>query len=375
MQSMEEKEMAENKITDLEMNICKYMDIKEIKYYSELLKMIGAELGMNYQERIDFAAKQKSNFSKMLKGERPLERKFIEPLEKILGVSLAKLTCEYSYDLPLDESDIPFIKGFRYYAHKDDPKLYEELDKMCTLEGNPILSNTDEYEKGFLDYLVEYQAINGIRFLSEKHNFVVEPYGQTLMFSSNTLYRNMFCANYMEVAKLIIRSSDSKLFNKVFNNFECMVLSPWVDDNLWCKKEEFIDEVINNEKIFESIFKINNYSFDAINRGCNPKDGKKPDIKLINPLIECCLDYALKNLAYYKDQALKILNFAMSYNKEIIHTLDPEADRYCIQYKYYVCESHRRIHANLILTDITQTGDKEIDEMISKLPTIKINAM
>ena len=67
-------------MSDLRNNIHRYMDIKQIKYYSDLLYMIGKELKVN--DPYEFAEKEKSNFSKMLKGERPLKHEFIIPLEK-----------------------------------------------------------------------------------------------------------------------------------------------------------------------------------------------------------------------------------------------------------------------------------------------------
>ena len=72
-------------------NIDKYMDLKGIKYYSNLLIMIGKKMGMNQQQAMEFSKKEKSNFSKMLKGERPLKIEYVAPIEEILGVPLAKI--------------------------------------------------------------------------------------------------------------------------------------------------------------------------------------------------------------------------------------------------------------------------------------------
>lgn len=69
---------------DLKSNIDHYMELKGIRKYSHLLIDIAHELGMKGQEAYEFADKEKSNFSKMLKGERPLKYDFIIPLEKIM---------------------------------------------------------------------------------------------------------------------------------------------------------------------------------------------------------------------------------------------------------------------------------------------------
>ena len=115
--------------TKLQENIDRYMDLKGIKYYSELLYEIGKQLGKSKSEAREFANKEKSNFSKTLKGNRPLNHEFIIPLEIIFGVPLAKILNEQLYFVSVQKEDIPFLKSFRYYAYKDDYKLYDELYK------------------------------------------------------------------------------------------------------------------------------------------------------------------------------------------------------------------------------------------------------
>ena len=67
----------------LKTNVDHYMKLKGIKRYSHLLVNIAHELGIKGQDAYVFAEREKSNFSKMLKGERPLKYDFIIPLEKI----------------------------------------------------------------------------------------------------------------------------------------------------------------------------------------------------------------------------------------------------------------------------------------------------
>ena len=89
-------------VNNLKKNIDQYMKLKGIKMYSHLLVNIAHELGVKGQEAYKFANIEKSNFSKMLKGERPLKYEFIIPLEKIFGVSLARLMDEVAYKLPIE---------------------------------------------------------------------------------------------------------------------------------------------------------------------------------------------------------------------------------------------------------------------------------
>ena len=64
-------------MNNLKKNIDHYMKLKGIKMYSHLLVNIAHELGVKGQEAYKFANNEKSNFSKMLKGERPLKYEFI----------------------------------------------------------------------------------------------------------------------------------------------------------------------------------------------------------------------------------------------------------------------------------------------------------
>ena len=126
-------------MTALKNNIDHYMKLKNIKMYSHLLADIARELGMKGQEAYRFAEREKANFSKMLKGERPLKYEFIIPLEKIFGVSLARLMNEDAYKLPVEKENVAFDKGFRYYAFLDNPVLYEkEFDKLLNIDGKTI---------------------------------------------------------------------------------------------------------------------------------------------------------------------------------------------------------------------------------------------
>ena len=154
----------------LKTNVDHYMKLKGIKRYSHLLVNIAHELGIKGQDAYVFAEREKSNFSKMLKGERPLKYDFIIPLEKIFGVSLARLLKEDAYKLPVERENVPFDKGFRYYAYLDDPKLYqEEFDLWLAKDCRSIMTKSDEFGKTFLDYLVEYHSINGVRYLHDEY--------------------------------------------------------------------------------------------------------------------------------------------------------------------------------------------------------------
>ena len=125
---------------NLKNNIDHYMELKEIKMYSHLLVNIARELGIRGQD---------------------------------------------AYKLPVEKDNVPFNKGFRYYAYLDDSKLYkEEFNLLLAKNGESILTQTDEFGKTFLDYVVEYHSVNGIRYLYEEYGIKLNGY-----FSNNFKFR------------------------------------------------------------------------------------------------------------------------------------------------------------------------------------------
>ena len=59
----------------------------------------------------------------------------------------------------------------------DDAKLYkEEFDLLLTKDGKSIISETDEFGKTFLDYVVEYRAVNGVRYLHDEYGIKLKWY-------------------------------------------------------------------------------------------------------------------------------------------------------------------------------------------------------
>ena len=365
LQIQEVKKMA----TILQNNIDKYMDLKGIKYYSDLLYEIGKLMGKTKPEARVFAEKEKSNFSKTLKGERPLKYDFIVPLEKIFGVPLAKLLDDQPYFESINKDDIPFLKSFRYYAYKDDPELYDELDKTSTIDGNDIINNSDEYNKYFFDYLIEYRAFNGLRHLVYKHNFHLNPINPTLYQMDDNSW--VLVSVREQAAKFIIDSNDPDIFNKVFNPFEYLIRFSYREADCIYTEEYFIEAVVNNDKIFNSLFTERVYPFEYINKGIEPRDGNKPDINCTNTLLNVCLDYCLRNLSKYKEQAIKILDYGKKYNEKALAGLIIPQSECRLDYVGNLYVGWKCYYTNLIFTDIENTNDSTIQNLIASLPTLE----
>ena len=350
-----------NCMSDLKKNIDRYMDIKQIKYYSDLLLLIGKELGVN--NPYDFADKEKSNFSKMLKGERPLKHEFIIPLEKIFGVSMARLLNDNAYALPLDKEDMPYIKSNRYYAYKDDMALFEdEFEKtMISTDGYPTVCNSDEFNKTFLDYVVEYRSVNALRFLLRKHNLKPTPFNRNSFTIDNSF--SIFASSGNDLLKMVIQEDDVELFRSLFDPFETCIRFHVSYDQLRLDLQTF-EFILNSEKIFNYLFEPKQLKYKDFNSSVVGHDDEI--IVLLNPLLSECLDYALSDLSKYSNRARQILLFGIDYNKKALESIDVDSRYLRVEeYGCVYCSGYELVTS--IVYPEYSTDDKEMVELIDKL--------
>ncbi len=358
-------------MTALKNNIDHYMKLKGIKMYSHLLHAIALQLGIKGQAAYDFASREKANFSKTLKGERPLKYEYIIPLEKIFGVSLARLIEEDSYKLPVEKEMVPFIKGFRYYAYVDDMELYEkELSKMLNKENKSILHEMDEFGKTFIDYVVEYKAVNGVRFL---HDY----YKLRLRFWNNqfeTEPKGIFWVHEggVEFCRMVANMGDLKLFNDIFDSYFMFASNGFYLPQTLYAQDDFFEIVMDHDYLFNDMFEIKTYKYE-FGPSAKRKQGRDSmSFISINPIINGCLNYALKHLDKYKKQAIEILKFGIEHNDRVKSglTLKPE--------DVYIDEigGLRNIRSNDVLdiaveANVKDIKDKEINDLIEKMPKFK----
>lgn len=360
---------------NLKNNIDHYMELKGIKRYSHLLVNIAHELGIKGQDAYKFANKEKSNFSKMLKDERPLKYEFIIPLEKIFGVSLARLLDEDAYKLPVEKDNVPFNKGFRYYAYKDDPKLYkEEFNLLLAKDGQSILTQTDEFGKTFLDYVVEYHSVNGVRYLHEEYGIKLKWYYNHFEFRKDSGIIWIDFNNCIEFARLVASMNDVELFNDIYDSYYMFLANGHYGTNnsIFCRSE-YLEIMLDNDNLFHSIFEIKPYEFELL--GSRVRREKQIDSITycsINPIINNCLRYALEHLDKYKRRAIDILKFGIKHNTEIINEAGADT--------YYICNelggvigSGRTDQFSCDVDDIAvcvdiEVNDDELSSLIEQLP-------
>ena len=356
-------------MTNLKKNIDHYMNLKGIKMYSHLLVNIAHELGIKGQEAYKFANKEKSNFSKMLNGERPLKYEFIIPLEKIFGVSLARLMDEDAYKLPVEKENVPFNKGFRYYAYLDDPQLYKnEFNLLLANNGKPIITQTDEFGKTFLDYVVEYRSVNGVRYLYEEYGIKLKMFHNQFEFRKDKGITWVNFENSIEFARLVASINNVELFNSIYDSYYMFFACGYYDvGSCIFANNDFLELILDNNEIFNSIFEEKQYVFKISNFAKSKKLIESITYNSINPIINNCLSYALKNLDKYKQQAIEILKFGIDYNRKKAINIDFSSCYICNALGALKSFKDEDFYELIIFVDV-ETSDTEIKALISQLP-------
>lgn len=354
---------------NLRINIDHYMKLKGIKMYSHLLVNIAHELGIKGQRAYEFANREKSNFSKMIKGERPLKYEFIIPLEKIFGVSLARLLEKDAYKLPVEKDNVPFNKGFRYYAYLDEPKLYkEEFDLLLAKDGKSILTQTDEFEKTFLDYVVEYHSINGVRYLHDEYGIKLKWFHNQFEFKKDKGITWINFENCIDFARLVASMNDTELFNDIYDSYNMFFANGHyaTKDCIFCQSE-YLEILLDNDNLFNSIFEIKPYELELGSISRRKKQVDSITYHSINPIINNCLRYALEHLDKYKCQAIDILKFGINHNRRIASEITFD--------DYYICNElggltnfgNEDYYDIVIFVDV-EVKDVEIRTLINQLP-------
>ncbi len=357
-------------MTKLKENLDHYMELKGITMYSHLLVEIAHELGIKGQAAYRFAETERANFSKMLKGERPLKYDFIIPLEKIFGVSLARLLDEDAYKLPVEKSNVPFDKGFRYYAYLDDPDLYRnEFDIMLTKDGKSILNNTDEFGKTFLDYVVEYHSVNGVRYLHDEYGIKLKWYHNHFEFKKSKGMIWIDFENAIGFARFVASMKDPSLFNDIFDSFNMFYTNGHYGgpDSIFYQPQ-YLEILLDDEGLFKSLFEIRKYDLQC---GAFMKRKTGQDHKTyysVNPIINNCLKHALGNLKKYRKQATEILKFGIRHNRSVAEETDPQNCYVCSELGAIEKFGDKEFHEFIVLANSENVQDEEIKKLIEELP-------
>lgn len=345
-----------------------YKTLKGIKYDSDLLRKIGIELGYNFNVIEDFIKSQKGNFSKIIKGKRFIYKEYIIPLEKIFGVPIAKLIEPDAYTYLINKENIPYIKGIKYYAYMDDMNLYvNELSKHTDNTGKLIIFNKDEFGKTFIDYVVEFNSVNAIKYLYNTFKIKLKWYNNYFYVNDKMFIYNNF-SNSILFTKMIANLNDGKMFFNIYDTYNMFITNGhYGGKSSLYENDEFLKIILSNECLFNDIFKKREYLHICSNVEKRNKKVDSYTINVINPIIIGCLRYAVDNLDQYKKQAIRILEFAKVHNKTIIDKLDDTDYFYIMNELGGIYSKDGNIIDLLIYCNI-DCDDITIKQLIEKLP-------
>ncbi len=360
--------MEEVNMTNLKKNIDHYMELKGIKMYSHLLRKIAVELGYKGDDIYDFIDREKANFSKTLKGKRPLKYDYIVPLEKILGVPLARMMDEDAYKLPIEKEMVPYVKGFRYYAYLDNRELYEkELSKLLAQDGKSTIHNMDEFGKTFLDYVVEYNSVNGVRFLHNFYKIKLRCWNNQFQTEPEGIFWTHDTG--VEFCRLVASIGDLQLFNDIYDSYHMLASGSFGNPYILYNQDDFYEIVMDHEYLFNDLFNIKTYKY-TFSRMEKKKQGRDyMTFNSINPIINGCLNYSLKHLDKYKKQAEEILKFGIRHNTIVKESLilKPE-DIYIDGFGGLRNIRNNDVIDIAIEVNVKDIRDGNIEKLVSKLP-------
>lgn len=78
---------------------------------------------------------------------------------------------------------------------------------------------------------------------------------------------------------------------------------------------DYLEILLDNKAIFDSLLVIKNYDLQLGNISKRKLGVDVLTYRSINPILNNCLNYALKHLEKYKSQAIEILKFGIVHNK------------------------------------------------------------
>jgi hypothetical protein len=293
------------------------MDSKQINRLNQLLEqnhlsrkqfiisvLENSEGSKNYES-------QKGNFSKIFAGERKLSDRHIIGVERTLHTS-------WRYILDGGLADASFEpKGIRYAAYCGTYHDFELLGKEMSND-DQVIHNFDEYDNSLLDYILDYHAIEGLRYLYD--NSLIQ-----LGFDLKNLQGPIYSSRRNEEAGkeaflLICEKDDAALFNGLFNPYKLL--------NFHEKAETIFDDpaaqkaLLAAPKILASLLREKEFSWLELNPWAKGMSGTERKAKACPPLLGNLLVSALHDPVVYQDQLQQILAFGKAYNEKRIAEID-----------------------------------------------------
>lgn len=255
------------------------------------------------------AERDKGSFTKMLNGERELNSKYYIPLERIFDIRIA--------DLLADDSNIkPFYRsrGLRYTEATSSYEEFANLAADTSYSDHSVIFYTDEYSKGIFDYIIEFRATNGIKYLVNEFALRYECVRTSFFSADNT---NCYCygENIDKIADVLFEVDDGKTFTKLFYAYD--TLTNYYDEQRQFYGKEVFKKILDSTDIFNTYLTKATYSLSEINHGLQNDNHSGV---FINPILNKLLESAFDDPKKYAKKIIAILNYGIENKPEVIAT-------------------------------------------------------
>lgn len=259
---------------------------------------------------------QKGNFSKLFSGERELPDRYIIGVERTLHASWHYIIDGGPIDASFEQ------KGLRYAAYRGSYHDFELLGKEISNEDH-VIRNSDEYGNTILDYVLDYQALEGLRYLYDNQLIQL---GYDLKNNIGPIYSSRPTDEACkEVFLLICEKDDVPLFYGLFDPYK--LLADHEGGGTVFDDPDIQKAMLTSKKIFASLLKEKEFTRLELNPWAKGMSDEKGVAKLYPPLLSNLLVYALHDPVVYQDQLQKILAFGKDFNSRRIAEIKAMNDK------------------------------------------------
>lgn len=270
-------------------------------------------------------------------------------------------------------------RGLRYYAYLDDYDSYiNEFDTKVDKYGEPIVCNTDEFGKTFIDYVTDYSAKNAVRYLYDVYKIKTCGYFDGAIFVYMGEKKHMLPLKIdrtIAFARLVATMGDAELFFNIFDSYKMFFSNGhYGGPKSLFNNDEFIRVLLDNEHLFSALFEIRHYEYECPQRKWEDRPKKVISADIPNPILNNCLKYSLEHLDKYRLEAKRILKFGIEYNTNLIKKY-PKGEK-LYESKYMCVDELGAIRDGFSSDFLTmaiiaygvRVDDREIQNLIDKLP-------
>ena len=211
--------------------------------------------------------------------------------------------------------------------------------------------------------------INGVKYLHDEYGISLKWYHNHFNFKKEKGI--IWCAfeNAIGFARLVASMNDADLFNDIYDSYNMFYTNGhYVDDDSIFYSPDYLEILLDNKIIFDSLFSIKKYDLKLGNIGKRKHGIDVLTYQSINPILNNCLSYALKHLDKYKSQAIEILKFGIIHNKKIATQIDISSCYVCNELGGVKNFKNDNYYECVIIVNENATKDSDIEKLIKELP-------